>query len=586
MAPILWLDQAVRYRLASGTRCPATPLDVTAGHGDGDPIVDIDLGHPVLDAGFLFLMRDLLQIALPPRSPEDWIERFFDPPTPGELSEALAPYGEGLCLCHGETPMFQVRPSAERLAEVAKPAKRKKVAPPDKGEEEEDAPGELPISALLPDPPTPDAVRNDADFFVKRAGITAIGAGAVAPALYAHMILFPPAAGGYFGLPHGADSIKYALLGRTLWETLWLNVLIPSQHPEFQPTAGRPAAAAEVFPWLDRTLSLMPLGRADAGADRPVRRVAFHPAGIPMTRRYLLSAPETGRCDLTGLPGPVFRAFRRWPKGLRYEPADWWYPAVSSIKTSDSPPGQGMRFVRAQGPLRFDDWLETALFLEGDESQKKRLPLALAQWGRFADRFADALEERETPDGGATALSADFPFRVRAFAQYPFGKAIGGFSVRELPVWRVTHGAAARLPAEMGAIIATLGKAADCLAAAVRAAAKLGRKEGSFSIVGELRNSFLANLDTRVMELPGRLARAFLDPDEAARIRVARELRAALFSSAYSLALELFDNAFPLGGGAIDTGIAPQRSRLLQSLRAVLLSQVPPKSGKKGKGAP
>jgi len=583
---ICWLDQDIRYRRASGVVASVTPLDLTEGHGGANPIVDVDLGHPAVDAGFIFLMRDLLQIAFPPASVEEWIKRLVDPPTPGELRAAFEPYRAGLILDHPETPMLQVRPSTARLAEVEKPSKKPKRPPADEDEEDGDEVGDLPISALLPEPPTPDAVRNDADFFVKRDAISAIGAGAAAPALYAHMVLFPPGAGGYFGLPHGADSIKYMLVGRTLWETLWLNVLVPREHAEFETFAKRPPAAAEVFPWLDRTLADMPLGRKGDGVERPLRRIDLHPASIPMPRRYRLSPAEEGRCDLTGTEGPVFRGYSRWPKGLRYEPPGWWFPPVSSIDVPDPKPGQGPRFARARGPLRFDDWLETALFSDDGAVGGKRLPHALRQWDQHSDLVTDALDERGGAGGSTTAFSSVSPFRVRAFAQYPFGKAVGGFSVRELPIWLDGAGRWPGFAASMTAILRKLYAAGGCLAAASRAAVKLGRIEGAAAAADDLRDTFLADLDARVTELPAKLARLNREKTGTDLILAHQAEGEALFDAAFRLARDLFDAAFPLGGGTMDEKIAPERSRLVSSLRSVLFDQASKKSGKKGKGAP
>ena len=588
MGELIWLDQTIRYRRRSGATCHGTPLDLIAGHRDPDPIVEVDLGHPSADAGFLFLMRDLFQAALPAADIESWIRRFFEPPTPDEVRAAFAPFRGGLDLVHPVTPMFQVRPAPERLQAAAKPAGKRKKPPRDNEEdEEEDEVEAVSIAALLPDAPTLNSIKNDNDFFSKRLVDVAIGAGTIVPIIYANMILFPSSGGGYLDLPHGSDSIKYLLVGRTLWETIWFNVLIPCEQPEFHPADTRPIRPEAVFPWLDPTLADLPLGRRDEGAERPVRRIALHPAAIPMTRRYLLSDPEPGRCDLTGIEGPVFRGFRRWPKGLRYEPDGWWFPPVSMIETGDAKPGTGPRFVRARGPLRFDDWLETALLSEGTGKARRHLPFALRQWEKLCGKFDDARPGAETATGEATALTPDSAFRVRAFAQYPFGKAVGGFSARELPLWRHPPGGDSPPIAAIEEILEKLYKAADCLAVAARMAIKLGRTEGNAVAADDLRDGFLAALDEAVVALPARLARlsdVSTDPDQ--RQRTTRTELEAVLTLACRRGIEMFDGAFPLGGGTLDEKIAAERAKLSSQLRSVLLGERSGQSGKGKKGKP
>lgn len=600
---LCWLDQNIRYLRKSGRVFIGTPLDITDDSGC-DPIVSVHLGHPFADIGFEFLMRDLIQAAMPPRDAGEWVRRFLHPPDPAELRERLAPYRDALMLDHPETPAFQVQPTAERLAEAAKPARKSRRAPVPDGDtdEDEEEAGDQPIAALLPDPPTGEAVKNSVDFFIKRDGVRAIGAGAILPVLYSHMVLFPPGGGGYLGLPHGADSIKYQLVGRTLWETLWLNVLLPSVHAELSDARWCwPApVSAEVFPWLDRDLRTLPLGRRDDGAARPVERVRMHPAAIPMPRRYRLAPAQTGTCDLSGLEGPVYRSFTRWPKGLQYAPRGWWFPAVAAIETTEAKPDQGPQFVKARGPLRFDDWLETALMTEqappsgkegkeGKAAKVRRLPLVLKQFGdKLASPLIDALEAQAAAHAadleGATALTGDLPIRVRATAQYFFGKPVGGLSRRELPVWRLPPDIAEELPAVVGQTVETLGKAANVLAAAARTAARLGRSEGKAAIADDLRDALLANLDARVLALPGALVRDFNAASPADRRKRQAERQAALYREARTQAMALFDAAFPIDtADVIAQKRAEERGRLVGALQATLFGKAEDTKGRKRK---
>jgi CRISPR system Cascade subunit CasA len=577
-----WLDQPVPVvRKLSGAGS-ATPLEITGQH-DHDPIIAVRFGHPLADRGFEFLMRDILQAAMAPRDSDAWMRLLTAPPTPGQLAVWLAPYRAAFHLDHPTTPAMQVRPSAAQLAKMTgrKPSKAKR--PPAGDDDDEEDAGALPIAALLPDLPTGEAVKQDTDFFVRRDGVKAIGAGAVLPVLYAHMVLFPPGGGGYLGLPHGADSIKYQMVGRTLWETLWLNVLHIGMDGLEDPNACWPAPVdGTVFPWLDLGLSEMPLGRKDEGAAKPIERTGVHPAHIPMPRRYLLSAPIQGRCDLTGTEGPVFTSYSRWPKGLQYEPRGWWYSAVSRVESAAAKPDEDPRFVRARGPLRFDDWLETALLedekpRDGRNSGKqRRLPPALRQFGAARVPHRSAFRKLAGSDGSGSSVSRHGAFRVRAFAQFLFNKPVGGMSQRELPVWFLPASELDWLRNEVSAALQKVGEAGAALQSSARSAVRMGRREGLGTIADHLQDGLMASLDGTILDLPARLAEvASSRQDEADQYEAADAMRDEIFRQAERAALALFDGAFPIGGAdTADKLLAQERGRLVRRLRAILKSDL------------
>ena len=587
-----WLDQPHRFRRRSGEPFVASPLDITDGY-DSDPVVAVEAGHPFARIGFEFLLRDIFQAALAPATGKEWVALLAAPPSPDDLRQRLKPYRRAFVLDDAVSPVFQVRPNSERLAEQQerKPAKgggrsRKAAAPPpgDEGDEEEGA-GELPVATLLPDLPSGEAVKQGADFFVKRDEEMAIGAGAILPVVYAHMVLFPPAAGGYFGLPHGADSVKFQLVGNTLWQTLWLNVLA-RDAAEYQDVPWPAPVDATVFPWLDPTLAGLPLGRRDEGAARPVGRAGTHPAAFIMPRRYLLGSPEPGRCALTGIEGPVYRGFRRWPKGLQYQSLGWWHPAMATVETATAKPEDGPRFVRARGPLRFDDWLGMALFDQSRPSgaaNKKstaRVPRLPPVLRHFSDRHANLdafrlskpVQARALMGGeaGGSVLFSKTCWRVRAFAQFYDGKAAAGTTGRELPVWHLPEGGADTLAHAVVAITEKLGEMSRYLRIAARNVAGGGHKDAKTKIADDLADALLAGLDASVVALPDRLAGDLVaDGDEAWNERRAvREHE--ILKEARGLALGLFDGAFPIvGADKTAQTIAVERGKLHRALISV-----------------
>lgn len=287
-----WFDQTIGFRRRSGTPFEGTPLDLIDGFGD-DPIVAVEAGHPAVELGFEFLLRDILQIACPPADDAEWAERLLVPPSPDDLCRALEPHRRAFVIDDPEFPAFQVRPlEAEPTPSVS-------------------------IGLLFADLANEDAAAVGIAFFEKGGSMSTIHAGLILPVLYQHLVLFPSPAGGYFDPPHRSASTKYQLIGESVWERVWLNVLSIedswlANKPWPAPCDGR------VYPWLRADLPRLALGRINAKSRarheregravpetvRTLRAGELHPAVIPLTRRYLLRPPTDGVCSLTGRAGP------------------------------------------------------------------------------------------------------------------------------------------------------------------------------------------------------------------------------------------------------------------------------------------
>ena len=115
---LCWFDTLLTFKTRSGKRVEATPLDITL-NADIDPIVGVIARHVYVEIGFRFLMRDILQIALAPADVDAWATIVAHPPTPNDLRQALEAYRGAFILDDDRFPAMQVRPTPERLAEIA-----------------------------------------------------------------------------------------------------------------------------------------------------------------------------------------------------------------------------------------------------------------------------------------------------------------------------------------------------------------------------------------------------------------------------------------------------------------------------------
>jgi hypothetical protein len=146
-------------------------------------------------------------------------------------------------------------------------------------------------------------------------------------------------------------------------------------------------------------------------------------------------------------------------------------------------------------------------------------------------------------------------YGVRAIVQFPFGEAVGGTSMRELPLYNLPGTAARDLAIAAARLVEQLGAIARTLSKRARRAATLG-SEVSGEIGSQLEDHLLAAMDAPVIEavmrLAGQLAEGNADDTEADTRRTA---------------LSLFDAAFPvIGGDTPSVKIAQVRRELVRDL--------------------
>ena len=585
------------------------PYEITRNFGGEDEVVGVVARHPYVALGFRYLMRDLLQIALAPRDAAEWARCLSAPPTPEEIGAALEPYRSAFVLDDPTSPAMQVRPCNDLLKARSKPARRSRKTAPDDGagedeDEDEDA-GDAPVAWLLPDAPTKNVTDKDDDFFTKRDPVKAVGAGAILPVLYAHMVLFPPGGGGYFSLPHGGDSLKLAIVGETLWASIFANVL-PRDMAPYSGAVGRVPCNETVFPWLDPSLAGMSLTKGDDGGEnrpgsrRVVKRANLHPCAIPMPRRYLLKAARDAVCDLTGVAGPVFDGYARWPNGLQYDAKSWWAPFAATEETyawngsgyapkprkpkAGDDPAEEARpaFVKAAGPLRFDHWLGLSLMNGSPIPNRKiketwsrrEIPPVLAAFQAAERHIARAPANADTMEGLLARRSA---FRLEAIAAVPAGKVLGLLDARSLPLWLARDDVARNVAASIEQMLAALSDIGGVLQTHAKGAALVTDPKRSPAIAAQLRDALLTAQDGALSDAAQAVFGAYAataELDEADRD--AGALVGCFVKDTKRTALDLFDVTFPiLDAGAAATRIAVARAKLNKSLGKIAEKSTP-----------
>ena len=534
---LVWFDQSLPFRRSSGRREILPIVKLTDDYAT-DPIVAVETGHWFTDTGFFFLLRDLVQIAMPPADAKRWLARLLTPPSPDELRQALEPYAEAFDLVHPDYPAMQVRPTAAARTVKPNKTKRPKREPDlsDEDDDEEPEPaGAQSLFRLFPDVPTINNETTGKSFF-NRLGEArpAIAAGLTLPLLYANMVLFPsPGAGrGQRGLPSGVDSIKFSVVGDTLWSSLWANILSAEGGP--QPADER------TFPWLDPRWRERKLGE-DEWFEEEGNRV-IKPVGtqIPMQRRHLFGPAMPAPCYVSGVGGPTFAAFERWPDGPIHPTAEF-IPAWASVCISTKKNAQFLTYdyKRVGRPLRFDDWLGVGLSTPG---KGWSVPDTIQRFTIHRDSILDALERAgELPSAVSSTAFHELSFRIRAIALIVEGKTPAASSMRELPLWNTSSGRMAKIGETVAAVIEKLDKIAKLLAGAAKKAVALTEKMKVKKIDRALADSLKTAIDAIILDLPRQLVLAKNDADSAAACD-------AVATSAVQAAQELFDETFPITG--------------------------------------
>lgn len=265
-------DPWLPVRRKSGAVEHIRPAQIVSDIGK-DPIVSIASGRADLDAGGLLFLVGLLSTAFAPESDYEWHALAATPPSEDELHAAFGEYAHAFNL-DGDGPRFMQ--DLTLLDDL------------DAGDVEKST---APILSKLVGGPSGSAInQNRASIPASTwtAPIDRVSASTAALSLCTHWFA-PPYGGGFRGTARGSSPVTVVALSkvRTLWHTLWLNVL------GAEDLRGDTHSEA-VFPWLDPVKG--------GKSPEPLAQENLSPLHVfwPMARRARLVFEGEGRCGITG----------------------------------------------------------------------------------------------------------------------------------------------------------------------------------------------------------------------------------------------------------------------------------------------
>lgn len=263
-----------------------------------NPPIRLDAPRPDFNGALIQFLIGLVQTTFAPRHEREWRRWFKSPPSPAEL-DAACDWCRDAFNVDGNGPRFMQDLDRECLS----------------------ATSAMSIQQLLFDGPDKKVVEDNKDHFVKSTELHF-------SAPWAAIVLFTRQINAYH-LTAGGGRFHWAtirssypattvVLGGTLWETVWLNVLVAD---DFETLAEqRERDKKNIFPWLDRQ---------DASYGRQKHRADVHAAQLywPMPMRISLDpANHCGVCAISGEPEDrVYKSYRWLGDGINYQPP-WMHP--------------------------------------------------------------------------------------------------------------------------------------------------------------------------------------------------------------------------------------------------------------------
>jgi CRISPR system Cascade subunit CasA len=352
------LEEAwIPVRRRSGACSWLTPWQMTESD---DPPVELNSPRPDFNGALAQFLIGLVQTVMTPEDSDAWEEHFEEPPSPEDLKEAMEPYREVFWL-DGSGPRFFQDLELE--------------------ESEKDSVG---IEGLLIDAPGANTIKSNKDLFIHRDRVEAMSLSIAAMALLTLQTNAPAGGAGHRTSLRGGGPLTTLVLGRTLWETAWLNILT---KPDLHKLPGDVSLTeqAAIFPWMGPTRTSQKRG-GSATAPHQVHPLHYFWA---MPRRIRLHIEGEGRCTISDAHAPkVVRTYTTKPNGFNYE-GDYRHPLTPYTRATPKKP-----FLPRKGQptgLSYRDW--PTLTLRGSDLSEPAYSVA-ATYQEERLEFLDAPQGR------------------------------------------------------------------------------------------------------------------------------------------------------------------------------------------------
>lgn len=263
------------------------PWQVTLDH-ETNPLIRLAAPRPDFNGALIQFLIGLMQTTCPPKNEREWFRKFESPPDEQYLRDSFERYAYAFEL-DGEGPRFM---------------------------QDFDLPDgkETSIDHLFIEMPGNKTLEDNTDHFIKRDRIRQICLPCSAMGIFTLQTNAPSGGSGHRTSLRGGGPLTTILMGRTLWETIWLNVIPSDSFTRY----GNPEKQDEkdIFPWLAPTRT-----SESKGSETTPQHV--NPAqmfwGMPRRIRLECDDITSGICDLCGCTSDhLVTSYQTKNKGINY----------------------------------------------------------------------------------------------------------------------------------------------------------------------------------------------------------------------------------------------------------------------------
>jgi len=402
-----------------------------------DPVLFLDAPRPDFNGALVQFLIGLIQTTYPPTNDREWRKKFSTPPSPDELKIAFKRYAHAFNLDGDGARFMQDLDLSEHDGELNQ------------------------IDHMLMEMPGAQTIDRNTDHFLKRDTVTQICLHCSAMALFTLQTNAPSGGRGHRTSVRGGGPLTTIVMGRTLWETVWLNVLTAQSFSYFGNAAK--VSDSDIFPWMGPTRT-----SEKKGEDTTSQHV--NPAQMfwGMPRRIRLSfesASDPVPFDLCGcLSSRFVSQYHDKSYGINYK-GGWRHtltPYSISMKNDEPLPKHG-----TSGGISYRHWL--GLIQNASDKNSRNEPAVVVH--TFRQERQDDLTENNK-----------IPFRLWAFGYDTDNMKVCGWYEGTMPLIHLDQG----MKEDYESIITQMIKTADWISYNLRSSVRKALFRPEATISGDL----------------------------------------------------------------------------------------------------
>lgn len=296
-------DAWIPVRKKNGEKIIVAPWQITEGIGTDNEIIELAAVRPDFNGALIQFLIGLLQTTCAPQGNSDWRKWLNSPPSAVELKKKFEPIAFAFNL-DGDGPRFMQDLTIEK----------------------DDKKTEETVEKLLMDAPGDQTLKQNKDLFIKRERIDNLCQDCCAQALLTLQLNAPGGGKGHRVGLRGGGPVNTLVLGDSLWQTAWNNVLAESEYNELATISKH--EQADRFPWCASPRT--------SESDRATTPQDVHPAQVYWStprRIRLKSSEKQGKCDLCSAQGCLVSSYYTKPYGVKYD--GFIFPLTPTYKNKD-----------------------------------------------------------------------------------------------------------------------------------------------------------------------------------------------------------------------------------------------------------